>query len=237
MASNQNHVNPITVKRLLRISPSEMSRTSPRTPPILRLDEDSLRKIFDKYYEMVDKPKFIADRLLEVFKSNPNGTVSPNERKMARNILETTDIKTLDKIMLIIENVKPRNDNVVFSLKERVFDLASFDYYKERLKTLKIKVEKVEAPFNIAKLSMRIQRVNVDIESERTLETIFKTIKEILMKTTITEKYIQTLPYDAMVRQKIIEENINEKEKKIDELLVNAKTLIDLITKPSIKRK
>jgi hypothetical protein len=84
---------------------------------------------------------------------------------------------------------------------------------------------------------MRIQRVNVDIESERTLETIFKTIKEILMKTTITEKYIQTLPYDGMVRQKIIEKNINEKEKEIEELLVNAKTLIDLITKPSIKRK
>ena len=81
MSSKQKHVNPITVKRLLRISPRATSRTSPRTPPILRLDEDSLRKIFDKY----------------------NETVTPKERIMARNILKTTDKDTLSKIIRIVK--------------------------------------------------------------------------------------------------------------------------------------
>ena len=189
MSSNQKHL------KSPRISPRATARTPPRNSPIF-LNEDSL-------------PKFIAENLLEVFKSNPNGTVSPNDRNRARNILKTTNIKTL----------------------ERLFDLAYLDYYKERLRPLNNKVEGVKESFNIAKLKMKIQKVEPTLlvnikEEEKRLETILVSITEILM-TTITEKYIQTLPYDAMVRQK----NITDKEKEIENLLKEATNLIVSINK------
>jgi hypothetical protein len=65
MTSKQKqYVNPKTVERLLRITSRATTRTSPKT--ILSLDEDSLRKVFETYSEMVDKPKYIADRLAKV---------------------------------------------------------------------------------------------------------------------------------------------------------------------------
>jgi hypothetical protein len=188
MSSNQKHL------KSPRISPRA---TSPRNSPILSLDEDD------------SLPKFIAENLLEVFKSNPNGTVSPNDRNRTRNILKKIDIKTL----------------------ERLFDLAYLDYYKERLRPLNIKVENVKVLFDIAKINMKIQNVDPTLlvkikEEKKRLETILVSIKEILM-TTITKKYIQTLPYDAMVRQK----NITEKVEEIENLLKEANKLIVSIDK------
>jgi hypothetical protein len=239
MASNQNHVNPITVKRLLRISPRATtiispratSRTSPRTPPILRLDEDSLRKVFEKYSEMVDKPKFIADRLHQIFKSNPDDTISPRERKMARNILETIDLDTLYKIWRIVETVEPRNAKVVFSLKEGKIHLLLLKHHNDTLEKLNYKVENVKAVFNILNMRINFKKINtLEIkEKVEEIDTILETIKETLMKAKITEKYIKTLPDNMCERQRIMEKNIKEKEKEVEELLDRAMNLINFI--------
>ena len=249
MASNQKHVNPITVKRLLRISPRATSRTSPRattltspratsrtsprTPPILRLDEDSLRKVFEKYSEMVDKPKFIAEKLLEAFKSNPDDTISPRERKMARNILETTDLDTLYKIWHIVETVEPRNEKVVYSLNERRLHLLLLKHHNDTLENLNYKVENVKAVFNILKMRIKLKKINTLEIKERVeeIDTILETIKETLMNAKITEKYIKTLPYNMCERQRIMEKNIKEKEKEVEELLDIANNLINFINK------
>ena len=63
--SNRNPVNPKTLARLLHItelSPVKSRTTARTTPPILRLDEDSLNKILEKYIEIVDKPDITAQK-------------------------------------------------------------------------------------------------------------------------------------------------------------------------------
>jgi hypothetical protein len=58
-------VNPKTLARLLHItelSPVKSRTTARTTPPILRLDEDSLNKILEKYIEIVDKPDITAQK-------------------------------------------------------------------------------------------------------------------------------------------------------------------------------
>jgi hypothetical protein len=233
MSSKQKHVNPITVKRLLRISPRATSRTSPRTPPILRLDEDSLRKVFEKYSEMVDKPKNIADELLQVFKSNPNDKISPIERNRARNILETTDLDTLYKIWRIVETVEPRNAKVVYSLKEREIDLLLLKHHNDTLEKLNYKVENVKAVFNILKMRIKFKKINTLEIKERVeeIDTILETIKETLMNAKITEKYIKALPDNIYKRQIFMEKNIKEKEEEIEKLLDRAMSLINIINK------
>uniref|UniRef100_A0A6C0LP92 Uncharacterized protein n=1 Tax=viral metagenome TaxID=1070528 RepID=A0A6C0LP92_9ZZZZ len=228
MASNQTHVNPITVKRLLRISPRATTRTSPRTPPILRLDEDSLRKVFEKYSEMVDKPKIIADKLLQVFKSNPYDTISPIERKRARNILETTDLDTLYKIWSIVETVEPRNANVVYSLKEREIFLLLLKNHNDTLETLNDKVENVKAKFKSDKKMLKFEDEEITDRVKR-VDTILEKINNNLMNTKITEKYIKTLPDNISESQRIMEKNIKEKVKEIEKLLDEAMNLISLI--------
>jgi hypothetical protein len=241
-------VNPITVKRLLRISPRATSRTSPRattltspratsrtsprTPPILRLDEDSLRKVFEKYSEMVDKPKFIAEKLLEAFKSNPDDTISPRERKMARNILETTDLDTLYKIWHIVETVEPRNEKVVYSLNERRLHLLLLKHHNDTLENLNYKVENVKAVFNILKMRIKLKKINTLEIKERVeeIDTILETIKENLMNAKITEEYIN-LPNNIDESLRKMEQNIKEKEKEFEKLLDEAMNLISLINK------
>jgi hypothetical protein len=232
MASNQKHVNPITVKRLLRISPRATTRTSPRTPPILRLDEDSLRKVFEKYSEMVDKQ--IAQKLREVFKSkNPYDTILPNQRKMARNILETTDLDTLYKIWSIVEKVEPRNANVVYSLKEREIYLLMLKHHNETLEKLNYKLKDVKAIFNILNLRINFKEIDTLEIKERVerVDTILKKIKETLMNAKITKKYIKALPDNIYDRQIFMEKNIKEKEEEIEELLDRAMKLINIINK------
>jgi len=239
MTSNQKHVNPKTVKRLLRISPRATSRTSPRTPPILRLDEDSLRKVFEKYSEMVDKPKIIADSLHDVFNSNPNNTISQDERKNARNILETTDIDTLNKIMLIVRTKKPINANVVYSLKEREILLLMLKHHNDtleklndRLEKLNDRLENVKANFNINILNQRIKNTLDIKERVERVDTILKTIKDNLMDAKITEKNIKTLPDKTICEiQRIMEKKIQEEKNKIEKLLDKAMDLISLINK------
>lgn len=63
--SNRKPVNPKTLARLLHItelSPVKARTTARTTPPILRLDEDSLHKILEKYIEIVDKPDITAQK-------------------------------------------------------------------------------------------------------------------------------------------------------------------------------
>ena len=91
MASNPKPVNPKTVERLLGITyrptprtttrptPRATARPTPRatartpsraTAPILRLNGDILRKIAETYSEMVNKPKEIAEKLVEATKKS-----------------------------------------------------------------------------------------------------------------------------------------------------------------------
>jgi hypothetical protein len=134
MATNRQ-VSIATLERLLR------NKENPHTGlPItkLRLDElgeDSTSKILQMYEELVNKPKNIAEKLIETMKSDDE-----SERERARDILGTiTDIETIEKITSIIAKTELSNDRqhypILYLLYERIKELQAVEKHQKNLKS------------------------------------------------------------------------------------------------------
>jgi hypothetical protein len=226
------YVNPRTVETFFRIATSKAkTRTSPKT--ILSLNEDSFSKVFETYSEMVDKPKYIADKLAEVIKnSNPDDIISKSEHEEARKILETTDIDTFKKISSIIDN-----DKLYIKHKSKISALLDIKYLElivvivqqNKLQVLNKSVKDVKSRLT------KIERDNDDKKYDFDISMHVNPLNEILVKIKVlqkeaknilTRKNIKTLPLEIGARQNSIEKGIKEKETEINKLLERAKTLL-----------
>ena len=177
----------VTIKaleKLLRIKNLSLTGLPTRLPTRLpvsplrldKLDDDARYNILLKYDELVNKPKLIANKLIDTIKSDfyseEDRKKVNSEREKAKIILETiTDIDTINEIRVIIGNQKKQLGNKHHSIwnliQERIIELVVVEQQQEKLKDLNSIVKTFESYFTkIKKDKQSISRLKTRSNSE-----------------------------------------------------------------------
>ena len=207
-----------TPRATARPTPRATARPTPRaTAPILRLNGDILRKIAETYSEMVNKPKEIAEKLVEATKKS--------EKSKVKNILETiTDIKRLAEIRRIIsdnyDDGTEKLTDLILLIMSKNIELLVVKKQQEKLRVLKVKV--IAFKHNLRVLKDTGYKYNFDIRE--ILESGYDIVRKLKIEqdkanNILTPNYIKTLPENIHERQNSIEKSISECESKMNELL------------------
>jgi len=257
------HVTIKALEKLLRIktiSPTRLPTRSLTRPPtrlptrssgsplrLDKLDDDARYNILLKYGELVNKPKIIANKLIDTIKSDFDSEEDRkkvnSEREKAKIILETiTDIDTINEIRVIIDNQKKQLGNkhhsIWYLIQERFIELVVVEQQQEKLKDLNSIVKTLESDFTKIKKDKRsISRLKTRSNSEEkklldNLDTIFLIIKEeqAKAKNILTRAYLKTLlNMDISDKQRMIEKTVQEVEDNVVKELVKARILLKKI--------
>lgn len=234
MATNR-HVSIATLERLLR----NKGNSHTKLPRLDELDEDLTSKIIQIYDELINKPKIIAEKLINTIQSDYDHEKDhlkvQDERKRAWDILETiTDIETLNEIIEIISHNEVQiylRYAILNMIYHRYNELETLEKEKERLKILKSKVKLLENKLSIVYLKRREKSKSKQSKSDNEEDEKIYFIKTKISrmkdeaKKILTRAHLKTLNWYN--RDKIIEKTVDHFE---DNVLKTDKFLNDLLS-------
>ena len=227
------------------------------------LSEDLRFYITNEYSKLVNKAKNIAEKLIEIMKSdyeNPTQYKEAlNERIQAKNILKTiTDIDTINEIRHIINNQSKQLGNYYFPIfvliQERFIELVVIINQQKKLeilnneeKKLKLKLTEIKHILNneIKNITdVKYKHIYNDIKllfEETTnifdkINNYFLNIKKSQdeAKKILTQNYRNTLSDELSKRQRIIEDTILKIEYAIKFYLNEINNLLNIANKIKI---